>query len=592
MKISPTFDVFRLSSVFLLIIFFKGFSFSRALVQIISQRSTCKSMASVNVWRNINVHSSRASLLLSRRNMATIDWSKEAVDSESRSSPLRNPAMQRVAQLCVDPIPPVLNPIFSSQLKKNNGGTKTSNISSTSPGKGYKAYNFPVGALRDFRVDPNPAGDLDITFLGTASCIPGMTRGVSSMGLRYKGETFLFDCGEGTQIQIQKSSTIRPARINKIFISHLHGDHCFGLPGLLCLIGRSWLGENGKLNEDVDDAGQIDVAPIEIYGPEGLRDMIRVTAQLTYSRITVPYRVHELKNIPFLHQKYTGGKHFDFQQPRTQMAPQRVFGEVDGGRDIFPESDGTYKLCGSGEGEGEGEGLSVAAAPMQHTVPCVGFVLTEPRRAAPLQPDNVAHIIRDNAAALTEKYGRGYGKVFGRLKMLQEGEYYEFPDGQRVFAADVMGRPRKGRKIVVMGDTCSGEHIAGLAHGADVLIHEATNAYMHNFDAGRTMRGVERTTIAHGHSTPQMAGRFAARIKAKQLILTHFSSRYSGDCSPESMRTMWNLEHMARLESGLGLQREDEVVSKEQERKNMNAVIAAWDHMSLNIAPNEEECTD
>lgn len=75
-------------------------------------------------------------------------------------------------------------------------------------------------------------------------------------------------------------------------------------------------------------------------------------------------------------------------------------------------------------------------------------------------------------------------------------------------------------------------------------------------------------TFIHGHSTPQMAGRFAKRINAKQIALTHFSPRYKGDDSEYSMRTMWALEDMAKDTSGLN---------------GDNDVIAAWDLMNLPV---------
>lgn len=110
--------------------------------------------------------------------------------------------------------------------------------------------------------------------------------------------------------------------------------------------------------------------------------------------------------------------------------------------------------------------------------------------------------------------------------------------------------------------------IAEVASNATVLIHEATNAY--DSDAKKKFNSYHRheyDTISHGHSTPQMAAAFAKKINAKRLILTHFSSRYSGDDSEWSCERMWIIEDMARVSA-------DSFWGE-------NDVIAAWDHMSF-----------
>lgn len=110
--------------------------------------------------------------------------------------------------------------------------------------------------------------------------------------------------------------------------------------------------------------------------------------------------------------------------------------------------------------------------------------------------------------------------------------------------------------------------------GADLLIHEATNAFFPEATIPRfkTYWQLEKDSIIHGHSTPQMAGKFASAIRAKRLILNHFSPRYLGDNSESSMRTMWRFEDMARQTSGL---------------LRPNDVVAAWDYLSISIPLNE-----
>lgn len=127
-----------------------------------------------------------------------------------------------------------------------------------------------------------------------------------------------------------------------------------------------------------------------------------------------------------------------------------------------------------------------------------------------------------------------------------------------------------GRKIVVLGDTCNSDLISPLAKDADILIHESTNAWIPEIDSGKyaVPNLLERDAFMHGHSTPQMAGRFAKKINAKKLLLTHFSPRYRGDDGENSMQIMWRIEDMARHASGL---------------LGKNEVIAAWDLMKLPI---------
>src|SRR4051794_35674609 len=92
-----------------------------------------------------------------------------------------------------------------------------------------------------------------IVFLGTSAGMPSRTRNVASVAVVMDGHVLLFDCGEGTQHQLMRSEHVRSGGIEAIFITHLHGDHLFGLPGLLGSLGLG---------------GRRD--PLAVYGPQGI----------------------------------------------------------------------------------------------------------------------------------------------------------------------------------------------------------------------------------------------------------------------------------------------------------------------------------
>ena len=84
--------------------------------------------------------------------------------------------------------------------------------------------------------------------------------------------------------------------------------------------------------------------------------------------------------------------------------------------------------------------------------------------------------------------------------MLPQGNTFTFPDGTTLDTADIVDPPRKGRKVVILGDTCNSDAISPLALGADLLIHEATNAWIREYDMHRipSPQALERDTINHG----------------------------------------------------------------------------------------------
>ena len=133
--------------------------------------------------------------------------------------------------------------------------------------------------------------DMQIQFLGTGAGMPSKERNTSSIAfklLEERGSIWLFDCGEATQHQILHTS-IKPRKIDKIFITHLHGDHIFGLPGFLS--SRSFLGGESVLT---------------IYGSAGLKQWIEQTLQLSKTHLTYPIEFVEVtEGIVFEDEKFT-----------------------------------------------------------------------------------------------------------------------------------------------------------------------------------------------------------------------------------------------------------------------------------------------
>ncbi|NWI90642.1 RNZ1 protein, partial [Pitta sordida] len=201
---------------------------------------------------------------------------------------------------------------------------------------------------------------LDLTFLGTGSAFPCPARGASALVLRREGKCWLFDCGEGTQTQLMRSH-LRAGRITKIFITHLHGDHFFGLPGLLCTL---------SLQSSPDP----DRPPVDIYGPLGLRSFVWRSLELSHSQLLFPCAVHELVPTP---DQCPAEEFKDFSHLGGEEAPGC------GGRTVHLDSgDNSYLLE-------EDEQLVLRAFRLFHRVPSFGFVLEEKPRPGRLNVEKL-----------------------------------------------------------------------------------------------------------------------------------------------------------------------------------------------------------
>ncbi|MDI0406426.1 ribonuclease BN [Escherichia coli] len=121
---------------------------------------------------------------------------------------------------------------------------------------------------------------MELIFLGTSAGVPTRTRNVTAILLNLLHPTqsglWLFDCGEGTQHQLLHTA-FNPGKLDKIFISHLHGDHLFGLPGLLCSRSMSGI-----------------IQPLTIYGPQGIREFVETALRISGSWTDYPLKIVEI----------------------------------------------------------------------------------------------------------------------------------------------------------------------------------------------------------------------------------------------------------------------------------------------------------
>jgi len=276
---------------------------------------------------------------------------------------------------------------------------------------------------------------MQLTFLGTSSGTPTKSRNVSAIAIKSENSKFwcLIDCGEGTQHRVLNTK-LSLNHLEAIFITHVHGDHCFGLPGLLAsasLMGRT--------------------EPLTLVGPAGINQYIK-TAQLI-SETILSYEIN--------------------------------FIEVS-------EFTGQYKT----------RDFSIRATELSHRVPSYAYVFEEANLEKNL---NIDQLKTDAVEA---------GPAWGQL---QKGKDVELQDGRLLHASDYLLTPRKARKIIIAGDNDNPDLLQPYADGLDVLVHEATF----------TQDVYARVGKFTGHSTASSVAKFAQNISLKNLILTHFSARYS-----------------------------------------------------------------
>lgn len=277
---------------------------------------------------------------------------------------------------------------------------------------------------------------MELVFLGTGAGRPSKNRNVTAILFNILPETgklWLFDCGEGTQQQFIHCG-MNAGKLQNIFITHLHGDHLFGLPGLLSSL---------SLIEKKE--------PIRVFGPSGLKAYIDTCFQLSHTFLNYPLQLIEIEEGIILSD------------------------------DLF----------------------TVEAIALQHRIPCYGYRITERTKLGSL---NVSRLKAE---------GIKPGPLFSLLK---QGNTVELEDGRIINGCDYLSPARPGKVIAIFGDTVPTPQSLHLAKDADVMVHEAT--------FGATLQDKANN---NGHSTTVQAATIAKESGAKQLIITHISSRYSDE---------------------------------------------------------------
>ncbi len=272
----------------------------------------------------------------------------------------------------------------------------------------------------------------DLLILGSNSALPAHGRHPSAQVLKMENELFLIDCGEGTQVRLSELH-VKRGRINQIFISHLHGDHYFGLIGLLtsyALLGRS--------------------SALHLYAPAGLQEIINV--QLKHSNTELPY--------PLL---------FHVCQDRK--------------KELIYES----------------EHVEVYSIPLSHRIPTTGFLFQEKQRAPKMRKEKIVELSLD----------------VEEIKSIKRGNDLVRPELQVPLSELVYDSPL-GRSFAYCSDT---EYLPSLIphiQGVDLLYHEAT------FD-----KSLQERAQQTAHSTTHDAAKIAKAAEVGQLLIGHFSTKYS-----------------------------------------------------------------
>lgn len=304
---------------------------------------------------------------------------------------------------------------------------------------------------------------MKVQFLGTASGKPSKYRNVTSIAVILEDANYiLIDCGEATQHQIIKSD-LKFSKIIGIYITHLHGDHIFGLHGLLC-----------SLNE-------IRTEPLEIHGPIGLSNYVSfVQKNITNYSLIINEYDYELttstaNTIPLFNYNY------------------RIdYCEVDHVND--------------------------------RSIKCFAYKITQIRNNNNLKIDmaRLSPVLETHRTLIENKGYVPAEKIIRTLKEKNEAIY--ITEGVCINPTDyIIGESDKN--LIVALDNYNSAKMVETFNSCDTLIHECTYSCFTEMTNEEKMR-ITKLAKSHGHSTNTMAIHVASKLKCSNLILTHFSNRY------------------------------------------------------------------
>jgi len=275
---------------------------------------------------------------------------------------------------------------------------------------------------------------LSLTILGCHSATPRTFAHPTSQYLEINNRRFLIDCGEGTQVQLRKYK-IKFSAIDHIFISHLHGDHYFGLIGFISTLGL--------LNRKND---------LHIYAPTGLKEIINLQLRTSNSWPQFNIIFNELKS------------------KKSEL--------------IF-----------------EDDKVQVSTIPLEHRVYTNGFLFEEKLGERKL---NISAINENPEIEICD------------YQNLKDGKDFITNDGNVLTNDRLTFNPNKPLSYAFCSDTVYKPDITSIIKNVDLLYHEST-----------FLKDRQETAVTTKHSTAEEAGEIAKQANAKQLILGHFSSRYT-----------------------------------------------------------------